>query len=240
MKEVIIRSKQSDKKFFHIETSIKSAKERTVKGFASTKFPDRVNDVVVPSALAVSMELYMKNPLILLDHDHTQPIGLVKSWQVTEDGLWVEAQIGKTSLGDQTWAEIEQGLRRAFSIGFIPMEMDYKDDGGFLITELELLEISVVTIPANRESLFSIAKAFENGTDLRERATQLMGWAKTKSDFMQIAQLIEENYAVLPTEEKIFVESRLLELQNRINGTDAEDEELALEVECLELELGSL
>lgn len=238
MKESIIKATKKDLKFFHIETSIKSSKERTIKGFASTKFPDRVNDVVLPSALAASMNLYMKNPLVLLDHDHSQPIGLVKSWQITEDGLWVESKIGNTDLGDKAWTEIEQGLRRAFSIGFIPREIDWSKDSPE-ITELELLEISVVTIPANRESLFSIAKALESGTDLREKAAQLFGWAKTRAEFSQLADLIERHFTALPSEEKIFIESRLLELHNRINGieSDAEAEKISVEVEILNAEI---
>ena len=37
-----------------------------------------------------------------------------------------------------------------------------------VITDVELLEIFVVSVPCNQESLFSIRKSFENDTDYEE------------------------------------------------------------------------
>jgi phage head maturation protease len=37
-----------------------------------------------------------------------------------------------------------------------------------LITDVELLEISVVSVPCNQESLFSIRKSFENDSEYEE------------------------------------------------------------------------
>ena len=50
-----------------------------------------------------------------------------------------------------------------------------------VITDVELLEISVVSVPCNQESLFSIRKSFENDTDYEDLKV-LKRLTKKKSD----------------------------------------------------------
>ena len=46
-----------------------------ISGYANTIDKDRYGDVVLPSAF--KMENYEKNPIVLLQHDHSKPIGTV-------------------------------------------------------------------------------------------------------------------------------------------------------------------
>ena len=44
----------------------------------------------------------------------------------------------------------------------------------FVVKDLELLEISVVSVPMNQDSLFSLAKAFDNEEDYLEFKNHLL------------------------------------------------------------------
>ena len=48
------------------------------------------------------------------------------------------------------------------------------DKSDFIIKDLELLEISVVAVPANQDSLFSLAKGFDSDKDFDEFKKQFL------------------------------------------------------------------
>ena len=82
-------------------------------------------------------------------------------------GIFVEAAVSKaaeTSHGIQTL--IKDGALKSFSVGFKVKDGKYnRDDDSMYITDVELLEISVVSVPCNQESLFSVRKSFETDDD---------------------------------------------------------------------------
>ncbi|MDN8615492.1 HK97 family phage prohead protease [Variovorax ginsengisoli] len=129
-------------------TKFISSGKRKVRGYASTASVDRVGDVVLPRGGTWTLPL----PL-LLQHVHSDPIGLVRSIEVRGDGLWIEAElvegIGKA---DEAWAMIEAGLLGAFSIGFQALKSEPLPTGGLKFVSWSLYEISVVTIPAQPEA----------------------------------------------------------------------------------------
>jgi len=140
----------------------------TIKGYASTVNKDRVGDVILKDAWSKGgLNNYLKNPVILAFHDHKRPIGKMIDYTVDEVGLKITAKISKAA-GDITDL-IKDGVLQAFSVGVRVKEADY-DNGTdtFLIKDVELHEVSVVSIPANQDSLFSIAKCFETETEFAE------------------------------------------------------------------------
>lgn len=146
---------------------------RRIKGFANASTVDRGSEVVEPKAFKSSIDKYMENPIVFYNHDWDSAIGKVVDATITNKGLMVDIEIGKGfEPADKVWAQIEQGILKAFSIGFRPIEMDYDNKSEVLtIKDMELYEVSVVTIPMNRESLFEITedrltniKVMDNGT----------------------------------------------------------------------------
>lgn len=152
-----------------------------IRGMASTKNLDRYNEIVEPSAFLDSIDLFMKNPVMLLQHNMNKPIGRFTSLNMTADGLEVEGEVLHND--DGVIDKIKSGVLQAFSVGFIPKKYEVKDEKGNLlateeeiegnvnfaqlfnnkniktITELELVEISVVSIPSNVRSLFGVTES---------------------------------------------------------------------------------
>ena len=137
----------------------------TIKGYANTVSKDRSGDIIVKEAWEQGgLDNYLKNPVILAFHDHSRPIGSAVNYNVTDKGLEIVAEISKAA--GEVYNLIKDGVLKTFSVGFSIKDADYdRDEDTFFIKDLELFEVSVVSIPANQDSTFSLAKSF---TDIGE------------------------------------------------------------------------
>jgi HK97 family phage prohead protease/HK97 family phage major capsid protein len=136
------------------------AENRIVAGYASTPAIDSYGDMVEPTAFSATMLNFMKNPIMFFGHQwFNLPIGKIISYDIRNDGLWVEAKISETA--KDIWQLIKEGILKGFSIGFDIPEggADELPGGGLHIKLLRLLEISIVNIPANPETLIELAKS---------------------------------------------------------------------------------
>lgn len=132
-----------------------------IRGYANTISKDRAGDVIPADTWRTSNALtnYLKNPILLAFHDHSLPIGEVTEINITESGLEVVARVVKSAPAN-VYGLIKEGILKSFSVGFRILEADYDHDRGiFLINDLELLEISVVSVPCNQDSIFSLEKS---------------------------------------------------------------------------------
>ena len=135
-----------------------------ISGYANTTTVDRVGDVIPMTAWNKALENYLKNPIILTQHDHDEPCGRMVDYRVDEKGLWVKARI--SAAAENTFNLVKDGVLTAFSVGFTVKDAVYDSVTDlFIIKDLELLEISVVSIPCNQESIFSLSKAFNDAEE---------------------------------------------------------------------------
>jgi HK97 family phage prohead protease len=133
----------------------------TISGYASTNDIDRQGDVVPVSVWEKGMTNYLKNPVILAFHNHDNPVGRMVDHRVDSKGLWIKARI--SSAATNVFQLVSDGVLTAFSIGFRIVDAEYNQATElFVVKELELHEISVVSVPANQNTLFSLEKAFDS------------------------------------------------------------------------------
>lgn len=138
-----------------------------IEGWASTANIDRYNEVVKPEAFSEMIKHYLQNPILLFMHSPAWPIGKVTELKIDPvEGLWIKAFLSKASWVKDIAILIKEEILKAFSIGFREISEGENIDDVHHYTSIELYEISIVSIGANRESLFSVAKAFEWGSDL--------------------------------------------------------------------------
>lgn len=151
---------------FEVKAATEADGKRTFSGWATTPDTDRVNDVIDP------MGAKFKNPVALLhQHNHEKPIGMVMFEKPTAKGIKFTAEIPVVDEPgsfkdrvDTAWAEIKSGVVRAVSIGFRALKYAWKDDGGIDFQEIEIYELSTVSIPANASALItSVGKAIPQG-----------------------------------------------------------------------------
>ena len=148
-----------------LEVKAVEEEERVIRGVATTPTPDRVGDIVEP------LGVKFKNPMPLLhQHDAERPVGTVKFDKPTKDGITFEARLPKIDTPgplkdrvDTAWGEVKAGLVRAVSIGFRTLKDGYEwmDSGGIRFLKTEVLELSLVTVPANADAKISTIKSID-------------------------------------------------------------------------------
>lgn len=139
-----------------------------IEGFASTNDIDRAGDVVPSSVWEKGIANYLKNPIILAHHKHSEPIGKMVEHRVdAAKGLWIKAKI--SSAAGQVYKLIKDDVLTAFSIGFRILDAEWNSEAEvFLVKELELMEVSVVSVPCNQNTLFSLSKSFDSEKEFNE------------------------------------------------------------------------
>jgi uncharacterized protein len=139
--------------------------QRIITGIATTPSVDRVGDIVEP------LGVQFRNPLVLLhQHDSDRPVGTVRFDKPTAAGITFRAELPTIDVPgplkdrvDTAWGEVKNGLVRAVSIGFRPIEYSYIEDGGIRFSQIEVFELSLVSIPAQAEAIISTIKKFDLG-----------------------------------------------------------------------------
>lgn len=138
-----------------------------IEGYANACVTDRSGDVITQDAWNKGLENYLKNPIVLAHHEHDEPIGRVVDHRVDSRGLWVKARI--SAAAEDTFNLIKDGILTTFSVGFMIKDAMYDAVTDlFVIKELELLEISVVSVPCNQDSTFNLSKSFGSEQEARE------------------------------------------------------------------------
>jgi len=130
-------------------TKFVASGKRKIRGIASTDSLDRQGDIVDPRGGKWTLPV----PL-LFGHDHSVPVGWVRSIEVRGNALAIEAEFAEgVGRADEIWAMVDKGLISTYSIGFLPTAAgEPLKGGGRRFTAWELLEISVVVVPANPDA----------------------------------------------------------------------------------------
>jgi HK97 family phage prohead protease len=137
--------------------------ERAVDVVMSTDAEDMHGEIVEQ---VWDTRAYERNPVLLLGHDsRSLPIGRVEHVRVEGGSLRgriVLASAKANPIADQVWHSIVEGSLSACSVGFVPGEIRHEKRGGkdvVVLSKNRLLELSVVSIPANDQALMQRNKS---------------------------------------------------------------------------------
>ena len=142
-------------------------KNDTYSILASTNDIDRDGEIILPSAFK-NLDRYLKeNPVILGFHDyHNFPIGKAVDGKIEKNALVLDIVFAETETGKEAKYLFDNGFMNSFSVGFIPKEWDYDKDSNRVYTDVELLEVSAVPVPANAAANI-IRQAEQDGISLK-------------------------------------------------------------------------
>jgi HK97 family phage prohead protease len=140
---------------------------------------DRMNDRIDPYGWDLTS--FRSNPVALWAHDSSSPpIGRVRRTYVASGRLMGDIEFASAEIypfADQVYKLVTNRFINSVSVGFRPITWQFSDDAdrGFGIDfhEQELLEISVVPVPANANALVQAAvkSLAVRGAALAERPT---------------------------------------------------------------------
>jgi HK97 family phage prohead protease/HK97 family phage major capsid protein len=179
-----------------------------IEGYASTVDIDRSGDVVPASVWEKGMQNYLKNPIILAQHDHDDPIGRMVEHKLDAKGLWIKARI---SAAAEVFSLIKDEVLTAFSIGFRILDAEYNSAAEvFVVKELELIEISVVSVPCNQNTLFNLSKAFTDAEEYNSFKAQFIPKAESAKGLESLsdnASAITKEWKMDPKELQIMLDA---------------------------------
>ena len=142
----------------YIETKVFADEAGAVSGIA-WKFDqaDRIGDMIEAKAFAKAT---LPIPM-LFGHDQNDPVG---AWNVATEKSGALHLAGNLLVADvararEVSALVKSGAVRGISIGFITRKSRPRVGGGRTITDLELLEASLVTVPMHPGARVTSAKS---------------------------------------------------------------------------------
>jgi HK97 family phage prohead protease/HK97 family phage major capsid protein len=127
----------------------------------SDETPDRLDDVIMSDGW--ELKAFKKNPIALFGHNSTFPIGKWSNVRVENKQLRGHLELapeGTSQRIDEIRRLIDADILKAVSVGFKPIEVKDRDgsEWGSVYVKCELVETSVVSVPANPNAL-AVAKS---------------------------------------------------------------------------------
>tara|TARA_A200000159_G_scaffold149412_1_gene157918 strand:+ start:264 stop:1067 length:804 start_codon:yes stop_codon:yes gene_type:complete len=176
-----------------------TTQDKPIKFVASTASPDRYGDVVDQKGW--DLRAYNRNPVVLFNHNPSQmPIGKGRAY-VENDQLMLEVEFDqKDDMAKTIEQKVRDGYINAVSVGFqpsktiarssLPSDHPYHGKSGSYFQASELLEVSIVTIPANNEA--TLSKQFSREIGLADVARSLI----INKHIISVQELDNGNYLV--------------------------------------------
>lgn len=155
------------------------SESRTISGYAAVfGNKDKAGDILIKGCFSKSIQ--DRGPgsaandkiIVLWMHDMNEPIGRLTVLYEDDKGLYFEAPIDDVPRGNQAIKQLESGTLNQFSIGYQYVwencEYDAEKDA-FMVKEVKLHEISVVSIGCNGETEYLGLKSIEDAEKAYEK-----------------------------------------------------------------------
>ncbi|MCP4599270.1 MAG: hypothetical protein GY847_01815 [Proteobacteria bacterium] len=158
---------------------IKAVKGNKFSAYASTRSVDRDREVILPEAFG-NLDAFMENPVLLQYHNYREaPAGKITQIGMDQKGIPFQGEFAPTEDGKLMRTLYSGKFMNAFSVGFIARSWqdidpetsdelytfstpngqvelnmaEYKTRPRRVFTDVELLEVSCVPVPANADAL---------------------------------------------------------------------------------------
>ena len=160
---------------------------------------DSYGDVISPGAFAKSLAEHNAKgttPLMFLNHDAFGSLPIGRWTELSEDGygLKVAGELLDTQMGRDTHVALKAGAINGLSIGFRPVEFASRsrpEDPRRTLKSVDLIEVSVVTLPANQKARVQAVKALGEELTTRQLEELLRELGCSKSESIAISSQFE-------------------------------------------------
>lgn len=200
---------------------------RKVSGYlAAFGNKDSDSDIIVKGAFSKSLSERGVNSTTarkiayLKYHDFRLPLGKFTTLNEDDKGLYFEAEIDNTALGDETLIQYASGTLNQHSIGFqyIWDKIEYSEnDDAFIVKEVSLWEGSVVTMGANENTPFTGFKSADlitKSDELRREFDKILSQLEPDKAY-ELRKLMSKSLALNETKPEKPLETVIIEPQKR-------------------------
>lgn len=212
---------QKFKRFIPIKKIDKD--QRMVFGFASTPDLDSDGEIISLEAMKNALPGYMEFPTIREMHQ-PKAIGTTKTAEIIDDpkmgkGMWIGAKI----VADDAWKLVKEGVLTAFSVaGHVIDKIDN------VINAIDLVEISLVDVPANKAATIQVWKR-ESNPDINKIATALAELTKDSRTVISLSNLLmhlrDIKFTFEMRKKSVVPINRMIEQTKKLIAKEAEEKE---------------
>lgn len=186
---------------------------------------DSWGDIILPGACDKFLASEAADRMALCwQHERATVIGRITDKGVDDYGMWIEADILPTTAGKDAAILIKSGAVKEFSIGYRATKYHYEKREGYeydirILEEIEVLEVSPVTIAANPKAIIVSAKADPNHKPLNTNINSTM----TPEEIKAMRESIEKEAT-----EKVAAElkAKIEEIQAKQETIDAQEKSI--------------
>ena len=186
---------------------------------------DSWGDIILPGACDKFLASEAADRMALCwQHERATVIGRITDKGVDDYGMWIEADILPTTAGKDAAILIKSGAVKEFSIGYRATKYHYEKREGYdydirILEEIEVLEVSPVTIAANPKAIIVSAKADQNHKPLNTNKNSTM----TPEEIKAMRESIEKEAT-----EKVAAElkAKIKEIQAKQETIDAQEKSI--------------
>jgi len=144
---------------------------------------DSYKDVIVQGAFAKTIQERGDRIAFAEQHDIYSPVGKILELKEDYRGLWFKVRISDSE--PKIKQKIKEGILKEFSIGYRPITTEKGMQDGvdvMYLKEIELFEISVVTIAANPEATLEAIKAEDRPDFIESEFDKVIALAGRKTE----------------------------------------------------------
>lgn len=134
-----------------VSLDVKSLKERELEGLGAVfRNRDLGGDIIAPGAFSKTLKRPTQKvrPMLWM-HKPDQVIGRWDSMTESDEGLVVKGVLADTDLGNEIHTLLKMEAVRGLSIGYEVNDYGYDKSGARILKEVDLWEVSVVSMPMN-------------------------------------------------------------------------------------------
>lgn len=192
---------------------MKAQDNGSIAGFFSTyeKTPDSYGDIIESGAFTNTLEKRKASghpfPLCF-NHDFDKIIGVVDSVEEKENGPYIEAHFLDTELAQDVRKFVQSGAVYQFSFAYDvlkarePNAEEKKAGVTNVLQEVEVFEISVVTVPANQNAIVTDVKAIADPETKSGRRNRKSDEVIIRSCIESLKSLLDDGEEDKPEEEE--------------------------------------
>jgi uncharacterized protein len=154
---------------------------------------DAYGDVIVPGAFTKTL-IDNPKPKMLWQHDAAEVIGVWEEIKEDNYGLYMRGRILDTTRGSDAHKLLKAGALDGMSIGFRLVEWAQRskpEDPKRTIKSVDLLEVSLVTFPANGKARVTYVKSADTIQTIRDLEDALRERGFSKSEALAIVSRFE-------------------------------------------------
>jgi uncharacterized protein len=147
----------------------------TLEGYAAVfGNVDRDNEVIVPGAFSRTLDDFKSSGFLCNGHNWKEELGTIVDAKEDDRGLFIVAEFYSTPDAQQVRQRLAEkqarGRRQGMSIGYRVKSAE-KRNGARHLLDVDLMEVSVVTVPANPQAHVSAIK--ESDPNLESRRIEM-------------------------------------------------------------------